>query len=264
MTNARSRTGLVSSIALGITLARRGPLAVVSMAVSVLTAVALGILALAMARRGGDAPVHSMPVLASSAIVWGGGFLQAVAVSAGALRRDRTEGIRHLVLTRTTSLRGYLLARVTGLASVLAAVSAGGTLFVSVVAIAVATQTHTVARTVHATFSAVVYAVAFAIVIAPIAFAALGARTRVSGYAYLLLVLVLPEFLSTMLSGSLSSEVTELCAVPSALAALRSSIAPGTVDPLRLLRTLVALAIFAGVAMLFVRREVLRVEREDV
>src|SRR5262249_320201 len=100
------RGRLTSLIALGATLARRGPLAAGSMVVSALSAVGLGVLALAFPHRGREAPVESVPVLASSALVWGGGFLHAVAASAGALRRDRTEGIRHLLLTRTTSLRG--------------------------------------------------------------------------------------------------------------------------------------------------------------
>ncbi|MDF2692117.1 MAG: hypothetical protein K0S65_500 [Labilithrix sp.] len=259
---APSTASLTPRIALGVTLARRGPLAVVSMAVSVLTALVLAVFAVGLARRGGDAPVGSVPLLASSAIVWGGGFLQAVAVSAGALRRDRTEGIRHLIVTRTTSLRGYLVARVGGLAAVLAAFAGGGTLFVGVVAILAAGQGHTVTRTLHSTFASLVYVVAFALVIAPVAFAALGARTRVSGYFFLLLILVVPEIVARTLNSTLPTEVTELCAIPSALAALRSSIAPGSVEPLRTLRALVALALFAGVAMFFVRRDLMVLERE--
>lgn len=244
-------------------LARRGPLAVVSMAVSVLTVLGLGVLALAFARRGGDAPVETLPVLTSSAIVWGGGFLQAVAVSAGALRRDRAEGIRHLLVARTTSQRGYLVARVGGLATVLAIVAGGGTLFVSAIAILGATRTHALAVTLQSALSSVVYAVAFAIVIAPVAFAALGARTRVSGYFFLLIILVVPEMLGSMLASVMPSEVIELCAIPSALAALRSSIAPGSFDAFRLVRALVALAVFATVAMVLVRRDVALVGRED-
>lgn len=263
MRSERRRASLVSLLALGATLARRGPLAVVSMAVSVLTAIGLSLLAFAFARRGGDAPVQSVPILASSAIAWGGGFLQAVAISAGALRRDRIEGVRHLFVSRTTSLHGYLLARVGGLAAVLAAVVGGGTLLVSLVAIIGATRVHAVTRTFHSTFAAVVYALAFAAVIAPVVFAALGTRSRLSGYLVLLLVLVLPEALANMLTGPLPSEVTELCAIPSALAALRASVAPGSVDPFRFLRALVAAAIFGGVAVFFVRRGLLVAESED-
>lgn len=263
MQSGRRRAGVAALLTLGASLARRGPLALVSTAVSVLTALVLCAVAFAFARRGGDAPVQSMPILASSALAWGGGFLHAVAISAGALRRDRAEGIRHLFVSRTTSVHGYLLARVGGLAVVLAVVVAGGTAIVSLAALVGATQTHAVARTLQSTFSALVYSLAFAAVIGPVAFAALGARTRLSGYFALLLVLVVPEMLSNMLTGPLPSEVTELCAIPSALAALRSSLAPGSVDPFRFFRALVAVTLFAGVATFLVRRRLLVVESEE-
>ena len=149
--NARARVGLAALLGLGAALARRGALAVLSLAVSGLTAVVLAVVAVAFARRGGDAPVDSLPLLTSSAIAWGGGFLLAVSAAAGALRRDRGDGIRDLFVTRTTSLRGYVVARVGGLAAVLAATVGGGTLLVSGVAILAATRTATVLRTTHAT-----------------------------------------------------------------------------------------------------------------
>lgn len=260
--STRASMGLAARIGLGATLACRGVLTVVSMSVSVVTAVVLAAVALAFARRGDDAPVASVPVLASSAIAWGGAFLQAVVVAMGAFRRDRVEGIRHLFVMRTTSLRGYLFARVGGLAVVLAVVVGGGTLLVSASAIVAATQTQAVLRTVHATIGALAFALAFAAVIAPVAFAALGARTRMSGYLVLLLFLVVPELVATSLSGALPSEVTELFAIPSALAALRSSLAVGSVEPVRLLRALVALAIFVGIALALVWRDA-AASRED-
>jgi len=263
MRSGRRRAGARSLLALGATLARRGLLALVSIAVSVLTVLVLCAIAFAFARRGGDAPVESMPILASSALAWGGGFLHAVAVSVGALRRDRAEGIRHLFVVRTASLHGYLLARVGGLAVVLAAVVAGGTLLVSLAALVGAMRVHAVMATVGATFGAVVYSLAYAAVIAPVAFAALGSRTRLAGYFALLLVLVVPEMLSNMLTGPLPSEVTELCAIPSALAALRSSISPGSVDVFRFVRALVAVSVFAGVALFLVRRRLLVAASED-
>jgi hypothetical protein len=65
-----------------------------------------------------------------------------------------------------------------------------------------------------------------------------------------------------MLENTAPSEVLEVCAIPSALAALRASIAPGTVDAMRFLRAVVALGAFAGVALMWVRRDVIRLERE--
>lgn len=255
--------GLAPALALGMTLARRGPLAVMAIVVSVVTALGVAAIALTLAREGDDAPVSSVPTLASSAIVWGGAFLQAVGVAAGALRRDRVEGIRQLFVVRTTSLRGYLLARVAGLAAVLAIVAGGGTLLVSGVAIVAATRTHALLLTVQSTVGAVLYAIAFAAVIAPVAFATLGSRTRIGGYFALLLVLVFPELVVGAFGSRLPSDIAELCAIPSALAALRSALAPGSFDVPRLLRAAVALAVFTGVAALLVRRDAARALEDD-
>jgi hypothetical protein len=156
-----------------------------------------------------------------------------------------------------------VLARVGGLAALLAAVVGGGTLLTGAAAIVGALRTSLVVATVQSTFASLVFALAFAVVTAPLAIAALGARTRLSGYFALLLVLVLPEVAATTLAGPLPSEVTELCALPSALAALRASLAPGTVDLSRCLRAVVALTVFLVAALLFLRREALALEHEE-
>ncbi len=236
---------------------------VVSLTISALTILVLAVVALSFVARGAQAPVHDVPLLASSLIAWGGGFLHAFSASASALRRDRTEGVRHLFVSRTTSLRGYILARVGGLAALLSIVVGGGTLLIGTVAILAATRGHTVLKTAHATFAAVLFSVAFAVVVAPIAFAALGARSRVSGYFFLLMILVLPETLTWALSSGVPSEVLELCAIPSALAALRSSLSPGSVDLFRCVRALIALGVFVAIGLFFVRRDVVLLERAE-
>jgi hypothetical protein len=248
---------------LGASLARRGPLAVVAIAISVLTALGACVLALSLEPRDGMGAWRSVPLLASSAIAWGGGFLHAVAASMHTLRRDRQEGIVQLFTTRTTSLRGYVIARVAGLAVFLGGTVFLGTLLVSIVSILAAPRLHDVAMALSSSVGPLLYAVAFGVVIAPIAFATLGARSRGRGYLVLLLVLVVPEYLSQRLASVLPEELTEVLAIPSALAALRSSLLPGSLDLVRLLRALVALAIIAGVAMFFVGRDVSRLESED-
>jgi hypothetical protein len=260
---SRRSVGLVALIALGMTLARRGPIAVVALSISALTIVVLCLVSATFARRGGDAPVHDVPLVASSLIAWGGGFVHAFSASASALRRDRASGIRHLFVTRTTSVRGYLVARIGGLAALLAAVIGGGTLLVGAVAILASTTSHALARTFQSTIAGFVFALAFAFVVTPIAFAALGARKRMSGYLFLLALLLVPEIIASSLTGPVPREVTELCALPSALAALRSALAPGTADAFRFVRALVALVVFAGVALFFVRRDIVLLEREE-
>jgi hypothetical protein len=165
-----------------------------------------------------------------------------------------------LFVTRTTSLRGYLVARIGGLAAVLALVVGGGTLVTGLVSIMAAKSVTVTTDTAQSTLAGVVYALGFGIVVAPIALAALGPRKRTTGYLFLLGVIVLPELVATALAGVLPVEFTELCALPSALAALRGSLAPDGIDPFRFLRAFVALALFAGVAAVVVRREVVLLE----
>lgn len=249
-------------LALGASLARRGPAVVVALVVSVLTALGAAVVGFVLARRGIDAPAYDVPLLASSALAWGGGFLHAFAASAGSLRRDRTDGIRELVVTRTTSLNGYLFGRTAGLALVLVAVVGGGTLFTGLAAM-VGAAGGGVGRTVQATLAACAFAIAFGLVLAPVSLAALGARARTAGWASIVVVLFVPEMLVWSTHGTFPAEVTELLAIPSALSALRASLAPGSLEPLRFARALAALAVFTGIALVFLRRDAALLERES-
>ncbi len=173
--------GLIAPIALGATLARRGPMPAVSIAISAVTTMAFVALAVSFARRGAEAPVHAVPLIASSALAWGGGFLHAFSASLNALRRDRVEGIALLFRSRSALAQGrgaraYVFARVAGLAALLALVLGGGTLLTGLGAILASPGAGALGRTVQSTIAALVFVVAFAAVIAPIAMAVLGAR----------------------------------------------------------------------------------------
>src|SRR5690606_37258909 len=144
-------------------------------------------------------------------------FLLAFSASANALRRDRADGILHLLVVRTASIRGYLLARAGGLAALLAAVLGGGTLVTGTVWILSAGMAQVMVRTMQATAAAVAFAMPFALVIAHVALAELRARTRFSGYLCLLAVLVAPEIVATVVTGPIPGEVTELLSLPSEL-----------------------------------------------
>jgi hypothetical protein len=250
-------------LALGVSLARRGILPVLAIAICALTSLAASGLAVVLANRGTHAPVHDVPLLASSALAWGGGFLLAFAASAHALRKDRAEGIRDLLVTRTTSLRGYLVARVGGLAAVLAVIVGGGTLFAGLAAV-LAGHFAAAPRTLQATLAGLVFALAFSLVIAPVALAAVGARSRIGGYLFLLFVVVFPEVLASSLSDIVPESITEVLSIPSALVALRSALAPGGLDFLRAVRALVAIALFVTFAVLIVKREVAQLEQPEV
>lgn len=262
-TSATRRTPVMPLLALGASLARRGVLATIAIGIGVLTALVACIVAVGVARRGGDAPVHTVPIVASSALAWGAGFLLAFGSAAHALRRDRAEGVQHLLVARTTSLRAYVVARIGGLAAVLVAIVAGGTLVTGLVAAVASARVAGVPRTLQATLAAVVFSLAFSLVLAPIAFAALGARSRAGGYFFMLLVIVLPELFAGMLGKVLPESITEVIAIPSALATLRSALAPGSADGWRMLRALVSLGLWVLFASWLVRRTVVGLDRSE-
>jgi len=249
-------------LTLGMTLAGRGILARVSVGICVFTTVVAAVVAMTLGGRGPQAPVHDVPIVASSALAWGGGFLLAFSASAHALRRDRKDGIRALVDARTRSLRSYLVARIGGLAALVGLVEVGGTLVTGLVSVAAAASAGTASRATQATLSSLVFAAAFTAVVSPLAFGALGARSRVGGYLFLLGFVVVPEILVGSLGSLVPSSVAELLSIPSALSALRAALSPGTAEIARFVRALLALAVFVVLATALVRREVLAVERE--
>jgi hypothetical protein len=259
----RRPVGALSLLVLGMTLARRGVLPVVSIAICVSTTIALSLIAGVLTARGPQSPAHEVPILASSALAWGGGFLLAFAVAAHALRRDRTEGMRELFVARTTSLRGYLFARVGGLALLVALCVAGGTLVCGLVGTAGAARASGVPDMLQATLAAVVFSLAFSAVVAPVAFAALGARSRIGGYVFLIAVITIPELIVAMMGSSLPSSVADVLSIPSALGALRTSLSPGSVDLWRTMRALIALSLVVAFAMFLVRRDAILVDSPE-
>ncbi len=261
--SARPPVSRLSLLVLGMSLARRGILPVASIAICLATTLAVSVIAGIMTARGPQSPAHDVPILASSALAWGGGFLLAFAAAAHALRRDRSEGIRDLFVSRTTSLRGYLTARVGGLATLIAICVAGGTLVCGLVGIAGAARASGVPSMLQATGAAFVFSLAFSAVVAPVAFAALGARSRIGGYLFLIGVVMVPEAIVALMGSSLPESVADVLSIPSALAALRTSLAPGTLDLWRTVRALVALSLVVAFAMFLVRRDAILVDSPE-
>lgn len=256
-----ARVASRSQLALGVSLARRGVLSGISLAIGGATTVALMGLAASYAKRL-DAPVDAVPGLAASALAWGAGFLLAFSASARVLRRDTKDGLRHLHRARGLGSLPYLFTRVGGLAALLAIVVAGGTALVGLAALVAGARVGALGRVAHATGAAVVYALAFSLVIAPLAIAAVGARSRMGGYFFLAVVLFAPDLAVDWLDAMLPPGAAELFAIPSALSALRTALAPGSVDGLRAARAAVALALFGALALALVARELRTVDRD--
>jgi len=116
----------------------------------------------------------------------------------------------------------------------------------------------------QSTGAGVVFSIAFSAVVAPIAFAALGARSRLGGYLFLIAVVSLPEVVVGMMGSTLPEAVADVLSIPSALSALRTSLAPGSVDLWRASRAIVALTFVVGLAMFLVRRDAILVDRPEV
>ncbi len=249
--------------ALGVELSRRGPLAVVSLLVSLLTVLGALALTASLMRRGGATTFEEVPSLAAGALAWGGGVLLAFAVSVHALKRDREAGITALLRARGASLVGYLWTRVGGLTALLVVVVAGGTLLVGLVATLLAARAGTSLRTLQGTGAAVAYALAFAFTLGPLAMAALASRSRIGGYGFLLVVLVLPELLAPTTGALLPYGFGELASIPGALTALRAALMPPGVDGWRAARALFVLVLVALLSLAAVRRAARRAQREE-
>jgi hypothetical protein len=154
-----------------------------------------------------------------------------------------------------------LVGRLAGLVVVVAAVVAGGTLLAGVAATALAGRA-SVVRVAVSSVAAILYAVAFAATVAPVALAALGARSRVGGYFALLFVLVVPELFKSWTTNVLPYGWQELTSIPAALAAFRSALTPDSVDVATALRAIVVLAAVSAIALAVVRTQIARVDSE--
>jgi hypothetical protein len=238
-------------------LAVRG--AAVKIAAVIAGATVLGAIATAwgLASRGSVTALAQVPAATSSALAWGAGFLAAVAGSVHAFREDRARGVRALLGSRGASAADYALARVLGLGLVLAAIVGGGTIVGGGAAILATGRVGSAAQAVAWLVASLVFAIGYAAVLAPLALALLGGRSRGGGYLALLTFVVVPELLLSRTSSLVPEGWGDLLSLPSALSALRASIAPD-LDAMKLARAALVVAAFAALAFLFVRAEIAR------
>ncbi|HWL87330.1 MAG TPA: hypothetical protein VNO21_16110 [Polyangiaceae bacterium] len=254
-------------IALGATLALGGVMARVAVVLAFVTSFGAVVVAVLLARgsyEGPHPPLELVPSLTASALAWGAGVLLAFASALQALLRDRDQGIRQLVRMRGASASSYVRARIAGLALVLFIVTGAGVLLTGIASMLAARQPGLVFDVAQATIASLVYAAGFAAVMAPIAVAALGARSRAGGYFGLLVFIFLPELLLGWSRQLLPRAWGELGSIPSALAALRGSLMPNQFDLERLLRAAIVLGLVATVALVYVGRQVSRVDNERI
>lgn len=237
-------------------------MAKLAIGIGALTCFGAAILALVMAQTETHPPLETLPGLTAEALAWGAGVLLAFASAAHALRRDRDDGIQALVRSRGGDAHDYVWGRVGGLAILLALVVGGGTLFTGIVAMLAARQFGLAGLTVQGTLAGLAFALAFSVTLAPIAMAALGARSRAGGYAWLVVILILPELLAGWTGAVLPETWSSVLSIPGALSTVRSSLMPSDFDISAFARAFVVLTAVAAFALIFVHNQLARVENE--
>lgn len=248
--------------ALGLSRARSGVLARLSLGFAVLTT--LGALAMVPgARRAGSGALERLPAASSSLLAWGAGVSLAFAAALQALRQDRTSGVRALATARGHGPNAYLAARVLGLAALVALVIGGGTVVVGAAAALASHGGRHAALALQGTAAGCVYATAFSATVAPVAFATLGARSRAGGYLWLLTVLVLPEALSGVTGRLVPEDWSDLVSLPGALGALRAAVSPPGFDAAHGARALVVVVAIALIAAGAARAALARADSGD-
>lgn len=240
---ARARAAALLS--LGAWLASRGALAAVGLVVTGAAGVAAAIAAFATS----PARAAMLPGFACQVVAWAGGIMLAFGAALRAVRLNRQEGILALARARGATLGGYVRGRVGGLALVLAVAVGGATLLACLGSIAAAHGGALVART---SAGAMAYALAFSITVAPVALAALGARTRAGGYLTLLGMLALPEVLAPWTARMLPHGWHELTSIPSALDAVRGGVSHPVLAGAHAARAAAGLAAVVALAILVV------------
>ncbi len=246
-----------SSVSLGFSLANAGFLPRASLAIAALTTIGAVVVAFALSREDSP-PLASLPGVTASALAWGAGFLFAVAASARAFDHDETAGIRLLARARGVSLGTYAIGRVLGLAIVLALIVGVGSLITGGVCAALAHGSKMIVG--RATLATLVYSLSFGLLVAPLAAATLGARSRGQGYLILIGLLVIPEGLQDSLD-SLPERWRGLFGIPSAMGALRDSLSLGHLDLPLAGAAGAVIVLVSFVAMVFSIEQALRAAR---
>jgi hypothetical protein len=249
-------------LALGRALARTGIMAKLAYIVAGATLLGMVALARTLARSGEPDAVVRVPLVASNLLAWGAGVLLTFAASVRALRRDREEGVRALVRVRGHSATEYLWGRVLGLGIELLWLVGGGSVLAGAVAGLLATGRGTLAHALAATGAALAFSFAFSAVLAPVAMATLGTRSRMGGYLVLVFVLVMPELLQPWTAHILPAGWEELGSIPGALLAVRAALLPSHVDIGLLARASAMLALVTAVALFAVRAELAALDAE--
>lgn len=196
--------------------------------IGIAAATVFGAIAVAVSlSRQPHPPLASVPGLTATFLAWGGGFTFAIAAAAHAFDDDVASGIRDLVRTRGVAGRTYVLSRVLGLALSLFFLVAIGAVVTGTACALLAPASR--AAVLKSTAATIPYAAAYALIVAPMAIATMGTRSRPRGYLLLLAILIVPELAQDSLE-AIPEHWRSLVGVPSAMATLRDALTPAHFD----------------------------------
>ena len=250
-----------AALALGVRLARGGALSTIAIVAGAVITFGAVAAAFVLSRRGALVMLGDLPGGTAALLAWVPGVLIAFSAAAHALRRDRDVGVRALAAARGVSPREYLVGRILGLVLVLSMVIVGGTTLTAAACTALAGRPG-IAYVAQASGASVAYAAAFAFTLGPLALAALGARTRAGGYAWLLGILLVPGLLARWTGEIFPDAWHDFTSIPGALTGLRVALMPPGIDAGRLGRAVVVLGAVVAVCLFLVRAELARLDRE--
>ncbi len=216
-----------------------------------------------LGRHDEDPAFSALISLSASAFAYGAGFLVAFGGATQAFREDREQGIRALLASRGVDTREYVTARAAGLVCAVALPTVGGTLVTGLAALASASRVGLVGETARELGISLMFALFFSILVALVALAALGARSRAGGYVVLVALFVAPDIVAPWTAQIVPENWSRLVSLPAVLAAFRDSLAPGNFDGALLLRSVVALLVAFVVLFALVRGELFRLETEN-
>lgn len=195
-----------------------------AVAVALLTTVATSALAVTLARRGSIDEATQLVALSSGALAWGGATLFAVSAAMRAVTKDEAEGIVAMVRLRGVSPRVYLMGRVGGLAAWLALLVVGGSVATATAGLAALPSRSGASQIARAAAATIAYGSLFALVLAAVALATLGTRSRLGGYGLLALALVVPDLVAPALGPLAPPALEGTLSIGAALATARSAL----------------------------------------
>lgn len=245
----------------GARLATAGLAAKAAIALTVVLALVFAGKGAQIAHSGDLTALRPLLETTAAALLWGPGVLFAFPTALRAFVQDARTGVRALVVLRGGSEASYLVYRIGGLASAMALSLGSAALFVGAACAWAARDGDVLGGTLAAAAAAFVHVTFGSVLVATVAFAAVGARTRAGGYLRFLAWLVFPGFALALVGAP--PALREIGSIDEVLATLRGALArPAWSEVARGCRSFVAALGWTLLAWTLARHEARRARVE--